>query len=516
VIIDLSLIEPCVSGPKRPQDKINLRQVKKVYYNSLNEEERKSIIKSDRKILSNGKVCLAAVTSCTNTSNPSVLLMAGLLAKKAVKFGMKVPSWVKTSFAPGSKVVKEYMHLSGLQNFLDDLGFNIVGFGCTTCIGNSGPLDERVSKIIETKNLNVCSVISGNRNFEGRIHPQIKSNFLASPPLVILYALAGRIDIDFESDEIDIIKGKKIFLKDLWPTSNEVKKIMDKVLKVELYKKNYREIFKGDKSWDAIEIKQSPTFHWSLNSTYIKKPPFLENETNKTKNLVKARPLLILGDSITTDHISPAGVIKENSEAGKYLLQRQIKKNDFNSFGSRRGNHEIMVRGTFANLRIKNLMIDKQGGYTKHYPTGQEDEIYNVAEKYSTEGVPLLVVAGKEYGTGSSRDWAAKGTRLLGIKVVIAESFERIHRSNLVGMGVLPLEMESDTLANLKLKGTETFDIGNIEEISSEPNFRTSIKINYKNSSKNLKVISRIDTVREVNYFKNNGILPYVFNLITN
>ena len=514
--IDLSSIEPCVSGPKRPQDKINLRQVKKVYYNSLNEEERKSIIKSDRKVLSNGKVCLAAVTSCTNTSNPSVLLMAGLLAKKAVKFGMKVPSWVKTSFAPGSKVVKEYMHLSGLQNFLDDLGFNIVGFGCTTCIGNSGPLDERVSKIIETKNLNVCSVISGNRNFEGRIHPQIKSNFLASPPLVILYALAGRIDIDFESDEIDIIKGKKIFLKDLWPTSNEVKKIMDKVLKVELYKKNYREIFKGDKSWDAIEIKQSPTFHWSLNSTYIKKPPFLENETNKTKNLVKARPLLILGDSITTDHISPAGVIKENSEAGKYLLQRQIKKNDFNSFGSRRGNHEIMVRGTFANLRIKNLMIDKQGGYTKHYPTGQEDEIYNVAEKYSTEGVPLLVVAGKEYGTGSSRDWAAKGTRLLGIKVVIAESFERIHRSNLVGMGVLPLEMESDTLANLKLKGTETFDIGNIEEISSEPNFRTSIKINYKNSSKNLKVISRIDTVREVNYFKNNGILPYVFNLITN
>ena len=511
--LDLSNIEACVSGPKRPQDRIVLKDIPKIYMNSLDNDEIKSLT-NDNSSLTNGKICLAAITSCTNTSNPIVLLMSGLIAKKAFELGLKVPWWVKTSFAPGSRVVREYLDKAGLQVFLNKLGFNIVGYGCTTCIGNSGPLEDKVSKDIEKNNLNVCSVISGNRNFEGRIHPQIKSNFLASPPLVIIYALSGRINIDFNNEEIGISKGKKIFLKDLWPSSKEVRLLSEKILKVELFKKNYKDIFKGDASWKAIKVKSSPIFKWSINSTYIKKPPFLENESNKQTDILEARPLLVLGDSITTDHISPAGVIKESSEAGKYLSERQVKNNDFNSFGSRRGNHEVMVRGTFSNLRIKNLMVDRHGGYTKHYPSEIEDEVYNIAEKYSNQKVPLIVVAGKEYGTGSSRDWAAKGTRLLGVRVVLAESFERIHRSNLVGMGVLPLEMNNTTLSELKLKGDETFNIGNLNEISSKPNKKLKVKINYPNSLKEITVISRIDTEKEVDYFKNDGILPYVFNLI--
>ena len=511
--IDLSKIEACVSGPKRPQDRIILRDIPKTYMNSLNNNEKK-LLTNNNDSLTNGKICLAAITSCTNTSNPIVLIMSGLIAKKAVELGLKVPWWVKTSFAPGSKVVREYLNEAGLQFFLNKLGFNIVGYGCTTCIGNSGPLDNKVSNEIEENNLNVCSVISGNRNFEGRIHPQIKSNFLASPPLVIIYALAGRINIDFDKEEIGIVKGKKIFLDDLWPSSKEVKILSEKILKIELFKKNYKNIFKGDSSWEAIKIKSSSTFNWSINSTYIKKPPFLENELSKSNDIFEARPLLILGDSITTDHISPAGVIKEKSEAGKYLLERQIKHDNFNSFGARRGNHEIMVRGTFSNLRIKNLMVNRQGGYSKHFPSEIEDEVYNIAEMYSNQKVPLIVVAGKEYGTGSSRDWAAKGTKLLGVRVVLAESFERIHRSNLVGMGVLPLEMKNTKLSDLKLNGNETFDIGNLNKISSEPNQKLKIKINYPNFVKEISVISRIDTVKEVDYFRNDGILPYVFNLI--
>ena len=511
--LDLSNIQACVSGPKRPQDRIVLKDIPKIYMNSLDNDEIKSLT-NDKSSLTNGKVCLAAITSCTNTSNPIVLLMSGLIAKKAFKLGLKVPWWVKTSFAPGSRVVREYLDKAGLQVFLNKLGFNIVGYGCTTCIGNSGPLEDKVSKDIEKNNLNVCSVISGNRNFEGRIHPQIKSNFLASPPLVIIYALSGRINIDFNNEEIGISKGKKIFLKDLWPSSKEVRLLSEKILKVELFKKNYKDIFKGDTSWKAIKVKNSPLFKWSINSTYIKKPPFLENKSNKQTDIFEARPLLVLGDSITTDHISPAGIIKESSEAGKYLSERQVKNNDFNSFGSRRGNHEIMVRGTFSNLRIKNLMVDRHGGFTKHYPSGIEDEVYNIAEKYSNQKVPLIVVAGKEYGTGSSRDWAAKGTRLLGVRVVLAESFERIHRSNLVGMGVLPLEMNNTTLSDLKLKGDETFNIGNLNNISSKPNQKLKVKINYPNSVKEISVTSRIDTEKEVDYFKNDGILPYVFNLI--
>ena len=511
--IDLSKIEACVSGPKRPQDRIILRDIPKTYMNSLDNNEKK-LLTNNNDSLTNGKVCLAAITSCTNTSNPIVLIMSGLIAKKAVELGLRVPWWVKTSFAPGSKVVREYLNKANLQFYLNKLGFNIVGYGCTTCIGNSGPLDNKVSNEIEENNLNVCSVISGNRNFEGRIHPQIKSNFLASPPLVIIYALSGRINIDFDKEEIGIVKGKKIFLKDLWPSSKEVNLLSEKILKVELFKKNYKNIFKGDSSWEAIKIKSSSTFNWSINSTYIKKPPFLENELSKSNDIFEARPLLILGDSITTDHISPAGVIKEKSEAGKYLLERQIKHDNFNSFGARRGNHEIMVRGTFSNLRIKNLMVNRQGGYSKHFPSEIEDEVYNIAEMYSNQKVPLIVVAGKEYGTGSSRDWAAKGTKLLGVRVVLAESFERIHRSNLVGMGVLPLEMKNTKLSDLKLNGNETFDIGNINKISSKPNQKLKIKINYPDSVKEISVISRIDTVKEVDYFRNDGILPYVFNLI--
>jgi aconitate hydratase len=511
--IDLSKIEACVSGPKRPQDRIILRDIPKTYMNSLDNNEKK-LLTNNNDSLTNGKVCLAAITSCTNTSNPTVLIMSGLIAKKAVELGLRVPWWVKTSFAPGSKVVREYLNEAGLQFFLNKLGFNIVGYGCTTCIGNSGPLDSKVLNEIEENNLNVCSVISGNRNFEGRIHPQIKSNFLASPPLVIIYALSGRINIDFDKEEIGTVKGKKIFLKDLWPSSKEVNKLGEKILKVELFKKNYKNIFKGDSSWEAIKVKSSSTFNWSINSTYIKKPPFLENELSKSNDIFEARPLLILGDSITTDHISPAGVIKEKSEAGKYLLDRQIKHDNFNSFGARRGNHEIMVRGTFSNLRIKNLMVNRQGGYSKHFPSEIEDEVYNIAEMYSNQKVPLIVVAGKEYGTGSSRDWAAKGTKLLGVRVVLAESFERIHRSNLVGMGVLPLEMKNTKLSDLKLNGNETFDIGNINKISSKPNQKLKIKINYPDSVKEISVISRIDTLKEVDYFSNDGILPYVFNLI--
>ena len=511
--IDLSKIEACVSGPKRPQDRIILRDIPKTYMNSLDNNEKK-LLTNNNDSLTNGKVCLAAITSCTNTSNPIVLIMSGLIAKKAFELGLRVPWWVKTSFAPGSKVVREYLNKANLQFYLNKLGFNIVGYGCTTCIGNSGPLDNKVSNEIEENNLNVCSVISGNRNFEGRIHPQIKSNFLASPPLVIIYALSGRINIDFDKEEIGTVKGKKIFLKDLWPSSKEVNLLSEKILKVELFKKNYKNIFKGDSSWEAIKIKGSSTFNWSINSTYIKKPPFLENELSKSNDILEARPLLILGDSITTDHISPAGVIKEKSEAGKYLLERQIKHDNFNSFGARRGNHEIMVRGTFSNLRIKNLMVNRQGGYSKHFPSEIEDEVYNIAEMYSNQKVPLIVVAGKEYGTGSSRDWAAKGTKLLGVRVVLAESFERIHRSNLVGMGVLPLEMKNTKLSDLKLNGNETFDIGNINKISSKPNQKLKIKINYPGSVKEISVISRIDTLKEVDYFSNDGILPYVFNLI--
>ena len=513
ITIDLSQIQPCVSGPKRPQDKINLVNVNKKFIESLENTEKN--ISRDINHLTHGKVCIAAITSCTNTSNPSVLIMAGLIAKKASALGLKVPWWVKTSFAPGSKVVDTYLKKSNLLPYLEKLGFNIIGYGCTTCIGNSGPLDNKVSDIIKKDNLNVCSIISGNRNFEGRIHPYVKSNFLASPPLVIVYALAGRVDIDIENEPIQIIEGKKIFLKDLWPNTAEVNKILKQTIKREFYEKNYSSIFNGDKEWSKLKIKNSSTYDWSLTSTYIKKPPFLDSEENDLDKNLDARPLLILGDSITTDHISPAGVIKENSAAGKYLSERQIKVNDFNSYGSRRGNHEIMTRGTFANIRIKNKMVSKDGGYTKHYPSSREGEIYEIAKKYRKENVPLVVIAGKEYGTGSSRDWAAKGTKLLGVKAVIAESFERIHRSNLVGMGVLPLQILNKISDKHKFMGEEIFYLGKFRDYLQSPNIKKNITVRKSDGKKiTLNVLSRIDTVNEINYFKSDGILPYVLNKI--
>ena len=514
--INLDLIDNCISGPKRPQDKIKLHDVKKTFLKSLSEGEKleNNTIKKKVKKLDHGKICLSAITSCTNTSNPSVLIMAGLVAKKAVSLGMTVPWWVKTSFAPGSKVAENYLRSSKLLEPLASLGFNIVGYGCTTCIGNSGPLGVEVSKQIEDNNLNVCSIISGNRNFEGRIHPLIKSNFLASPPLVVAYALAGKIDIDFFTEPLSTISSKKIFFKDLWPKKKEIEEIMKNVLSKEIYKKNYSKIFEGDSNWKKLKTTNSEVFKWSASSTYIKRPPFLDlpNKKANNKNLT-ARPLLILGDSITTDHISPAGVIKEQSSAGKYLQERQINKSEFNSYGSRRGNHEIMVRGTFANIRIKNKMVDIDGGFSIHHPSKQKGEIYSVSQKYKTEKTPLVVFAGKEYGTGSSRDWAAKGTKLLGINVVIAESFERIHRSNLVGMGVLPLQLSQDSLKDLKLKGTELVEIKSIDEFIKKPNLKKKITINYHSKKKkDVQVISRIDTFKELMYYKKDGILPYVMS----
>ena len=512
VEINLEEIKPSLAGPKRPQDRVELKEVKTNFLNLLDEpKKRKNKKKSNT--LDNGSICIAAITSCTNTSNPAVLIMAGLVAKKAVELGISVPPWVKTSFAPGSKVVETYMKKANLQSSMDTLGFNIIGYGCTTCIGNSGPLASNVNDLIISNDLNVCSVISGNRNFEGRIHPLVKSNYLASPPLVLMFALAGRIDIDFSKEEIATIKGKKIFFKDLWPKLSEVKKLMDKCLKTSFFKTNYKNIFEGDLSWKKIKVKKSPVFNWSMSSTYIKKPPFLEKR-NLENVINNARPLLILGDSITTDHISPAGVIKDDSAASNYLTQRQVSRNEFNSYGSRRGNHEVMVRGTFANIRIKNLMVEKLGGFTKHYPSEEEGEIYEISQKYLKKKIPLIVVAGKEYGTGSSRDWAAKGTRLLGVKVVLAESFERIHRSNLVGMGVLPLQMLNVSLKDLNLNGSETFDIGDIDRIISEPSKKFSIRINYKSHSKDIEVFSRVDTDKEIEYFKSDGILPCVLNEI--
>ncbi len=509
--IDLSLIEPCISGPKRPQDRINLIDVPKKFKDHLNGEEKS--FKNVKNKLSHGKVCIAAITSCTNTSNPTVLIMAGLIAKKAVEIGLTIPWWVKTSLAPGSKVVSKYLDESNLLQYLEKLGFNIIGYGCTTCIGNSGPLDDKVNNEIIQNNLNVCSVISGNRNFEGRIHPHIKSNFLASPPLVIIYAIAGRIDIDLSKDPITIHKGKEVFLKDLWPPKSEVENIIKKCVKRDFYEKNYATIFKGDSEWEKLNIKKSPTYDWSLNSTYIKKPPFLDNKKNDLYHEIKARPLIILGDSVTTDHISPAGVIKEDSSAGKYLKERQVHLDDFNSYGARRGNHEIMVRGTFANIRIKNKMIEHAGGYTKHHESEIVEEIYKVANKYRKKNIPLVVLAGKEYGTGSSRDWAAKGTKLLGVKAVIAESFERIHRSNLVGMGVLPLQIKDTDKINFG--GQEIFHIGKLSDYLIKPNIRKRIKVIKKNGEQFLiNVISRIDTKNEIKYFESDGILPYVLSNI--
>ena len=526
--LDVSSVMPAISGPKRPQDRFDLKGSNKHFLNILSDEYGKSdtkdsAVKVDGKEYSvnHGDVFIAAITSCTNTSNPSVMVAAGLVAEKANKYGLQTKPWVKTSLAPGSQVVGEYLEKSQLQKELNELGFDVVGYGCTTCIGNSGPLSPELSKAIAEGDLVSCSVLSGNRNFEGRIGPDIKANFLASPPLVVAYALAGSLHHDFENDPLGVDEtGKDIYLKDIWPTSEEIAGVVRKVITREMFAARYADVFKGDEEWQKIKVTGGETYNWNSGSTYVRNPPYFEGMTTipePVKDIQHANILALLGDSITTDHISPAGAIKHDGPAGTYLSDRQVPKNEFNSFGSRRGNHEVMMRGTFANIRIKNEMAPgTEGGVTKHMPTNKIMSIYDAAEKYAEENKDLVVFAGSLYGNGSSRDWAAKGTILLGVKAVIAESFERIHRSNLIGMGVLPLEFkENESWKSLSMEGTETVSIKNIGQLSPRGNLDVEIK--YPDGSE--KVISttvRIDTENEHEYYKNGGILHYVLRNLAN
>ncbi len=513
LILDISTIEPSMAGPKRPQDKILLKDVSREFKKI---EHSKEIKKDKKNKLNHGDIVIAAITSCTNTSNPNVMIAAGLVAKKAFNLGLNVKPWVKTSLAPGSKVVSDYLDKANLSKFLNNLGFNLVGYGCTTCIGNSGPLDEWVSDEINKNNLTVCSVLSGNRNFEGRVHQEVKANYLASPPLVVAYALAGNINIDISKDHIaETSDGSKIFLRDIWPSNKEINDLLNSSLNSKMFKQRYDEIYEGDNNWKSIKSSKKMTYDWSSTSTYIKHPPFFSDKNSeKLSDIKNARILAILGDSVTTDHISPAGGIKADSPAGTYLKDRQISKNNFNSYGSRRGNHEVMMRGTFANIRIKNeILPGTEGGITKSFISNKEMSIYDAAQEYLKHEMDTIIIAGKEYGTGSSRDWAAKGTKLLGVKAVIAESFERIHRSNLIGMGVLPLEFINTDRNSLKIKGDEKISIIGIKKI--EPNVKLECKI-ISNNSITIKVKCRIDTKKELEYFKAGGILNYVLNEIIN
>ncbi len=509
ILLDLDKIEPSIAGPKRPQDKILLKDVPTEFSKVDNNQNV-----NDNK-LKTGDIVIAAITSCTNTSNPNVMIAAGLLAKKAIDLGLKVKPWVKTSLAPGSKVVSDYLNKAGLTEHLDALGFNTVGYGCTTCIGNSGPLDNWVSDEIELNNLTVCSVLSGNRNFEGRVHQEVKANFLASPPLVVAYAIAGNININLTTDSLGQSKtGENIFLKDLWPSNSEINKTLGLCLTPDMFKERYKEIYKGDDYWKSINNSQDTTYDWKDTSTYIKHPPFFDKKNDfEVKDIKDARILALLGDSVTTDHISPAGSIKEDSPAGLYLTDRQINSKNFNSYGSRRGNHEIMMRGTFANIRIKNQILENvEGGFTKSFISNTQMPIYDAAQEYIKNDIDTVIIAGKEYGTGSSRDWAAKGTRLLGVKAVIAESFERIHRSNLIGMGVLPLEFTNNyNKTNLNITGEEKISISGLSEL--KPGLTLMCDINSK-ESKNIELRCRIDTNKELEYYKAGGILNYVLNEI--
>lgn len=521
--LDLATVESSLAGPKRPQDRVALSGVKTGFAESLDREFRKAT-EMDRRFkvagkkfdLGHGDVVIAAITSCTNTSNPSVMIGAGLLARNAVKKGLKVKPWVKTSIAPGSQVVGEYLKKSGLQKDLDKLGFNLVGFGCTTCIGNSGPLPDAISKTINGSDLVAAAVLSGNRNFEGRVNPDVRANYLASPPLVVAFALAGSVMKDLAKDALGLGKnGKPVYLKDIWPSSKEVARFVRKNVTKALFKKKYSDVFKGDKHWRKINVKASATFPWDQNSTYVQNPPYFVRMNKKPEplaDIVSARVLGLFLDSITTDHISPAGSIKAASPAGKYLVDHGVQVLDFNQYGTRRGNHEVMMRGTFANIRIKNQMVPGvEGGYTVHFPDGERMSIYDAAMKYKQEKVPLVVFAGKEYGTGSSRDWAAKGTKLLGIRAVIAQSFERIHRSNLIGMGVVPLVFEEgQSWQTLGLKGDETVTIKGISsDMKPRQKFTAEIKM-ADGSAKQTQLVCRIDTLDEMDYFKNGGILNYV------
>jgi len=525
--LDLGDLQPTIAGPKRPQDKVLLSGAADSAQKSILNEKGKLDLKVPVTLngtsfnLENGHVIIAAITSCTNTSNPSVMIGAGLIAKRANELGLEVKPWVKTSLAPGSQVVTDYLAKAGLQKDLDALGFNLVGYGCTTCIGNSGPLLPEIAQAIENHDMAVASVLSGNRNFEGRIHPQVKLSYLASPMLVVAYALAGSMRIDIMKDPLGTGKGgNPVYLKDVWPSNQEIRRTIESCVTPEMFRSRYAEVFKGDEYWQSLAgDKSGLTYAWQKDSTYVKNPPFFEGispSSQARKPLKGARPLAILGDSITTDHISPAGSIKKDSPAGSYLMNNHVDVIDFNSYGSRRGNHEVMMRGTFANIRLRNEMASETtGGMTRHMPDGREMSIYDAAMKYKGEGTPLVIIAGREYGTGSSRDWAAKGTRLLGVKAVIAESFERIHRSNLVGMGVLPLEFTKGIdRITLKLNGTELFDIEGFEgDLKPKMTFQCTIT-RLDGTKESIPLKCRIDTLDEVEYFNNGGILHYVLRNI--
>lgn len=536
--LDLSTVVPSLAGPKRPQDRIELTNMKQAYNEivrkpvdeggyGVSEEKLQEFVEvkhpnGETSKLGAGSVVIAAITSCTNTSNPSVMVGAGLLAKKAVERGLKKPGYVKTSLTPGSLVVTEYLQKANLIEPLEALGFHVAGYGCATCIGNSGPLPEEVSQAIADNDLTVASVLSGNRNFEGRIHAQVKMNYLASPPLVVAYALAGTVDIDLTKDPIGYDKNNEpVYLKDIWPSSAEIRDTMANAISAEMYKKKYGDVFRANQRWNEIDVPEGELYEWDENSTYIQEPPFfkgLSAQPDDIKPITGAKTLALLEDSVTTDHISPAGNIKVDSPAGKYLIERGVQRKDFNSYGSRRGNHEVMMRGTFANIRIRNQMAPgTEGGVTTYLPTGEVMPIYDASMKYQEAGVPLVVIAGKEYGTGSSRDWAAKGTYLLGVKAVIAESFERIHRSNLVGMGVLPLQFaDGANWKSLGITGRETFDIPELSN-DIQPGQRLTVKATREDgSSFEFPVICRLDSMVEVDYYRNSGILQTVLRQIMN
>ena len=521
ISLDMSKVVPTISGPKRPQDKVLLNEAssnfKKVFKDATGRDEKNnSKVEHTDFEIKDGSILIAAITSCTNTSNPNVLIGAGLLAKKAVEFGLKTKPWVKTSLAPGSQVVTDYLKKAGLNTYLDTLGFNLVGYGCTTCIGNSGPLDDNIVKAIEDKNLYAVSVLSGNRNFEGRISPHIKANYLASPPLVVAYALAGHMEVDLIKDPLGKNNdGKDIYLKDIWPTNKEIEETLSKSLNPDMFIKRYSNVSLGPAQWQKIKTEKSSIYNWDESSTYVKRPPFFDSLSEKPegfKEIKDARPLLILGDMVTTDHISPAGSIQKDSPTGEYFMKHQVLPKDYNSYGSRRGNHEVMMRGTFANIRIRNEMApETEGGFTKLFPEGKVMPVYDAVVEYKKRGTDLIVIGGKEYGTGSSRDWAAKGTKLLGIKAVIAESFERIHRSNLIGMGILPLQFINGVdRKKLNLMGSELISILKIEN-GVNPSDKVDVEIKYQSGDiKKIQTLCRIDTKNELEYYKNGGILQFV------
>ncbi|MFC6352719.1 aconitate hydratase AcnA [Rothia nasimurium] len=531
--LDLSTVVPSIAGPKRPQDRILLSESKSQFESDIKNYAKDGETDKSAQVsmadgrefeLKNGAVSIASITSCTNTSNPSVMMAAGVLARNAAAKGLTAKPWVKTSIAPGSKVVTDYYEKAGLLPDLEKLGFYVVGYGCATCIGNSGPLEPEISEAIQSEDLSVTAVLSGNRNFEGRISPDVKMNYLASPPLVIAYALAGTMDFDFEKDSLGTdADGNEVYLKDIWPDPEEVQKIIDESLDTEMYTKEYGTIFDGDERWQALETPTGSTFEWDEKSTYVRKPPYFEGmtmETSPVEDIKGARVLLKLGDSVTTDHISPAGSFKSDTPAGKYLIENGVERKDFNSYGSRRGNHEVMIRGTFANIRIKNQLLDGvEGGFTRDFTQGGEQStVYDASMNYQAAGIPLVVLGGKEYGTGSSRDWAAKGTTLLGVKAVIAESFERIHRSNLIGMGVVPLQFPAgESHESLGLTGTETFDITGLTELNEGTTPKTLKVTATAEDGKvtEFDAVVRIDTPGEADYYRNGGILQYVLrNLV--